>query len=157
MFLNQAALSSVNQNLGKAVACLTKGIELIESGRVKFIDGDAEVIPGIRAHLSADSHTFGSQWLEIETSGGPYIVAGDCVYWYANIERMWPPGYIQGNTWNLIEAYHDIRGVIGSELSRIVPGHDPLLFERHTSGIDGINQSAEICLASGDTSRVRVR
>ncbi len=128
---------------------------LIAGGRVTFIDGDAEIAPGIRARLAADSHTFGSQWLEIETADGPYIVAGDCVYWYSNIERMWPPGYVQGNAWNLIDAYRRMRAAIGGEFARIVPGHDPLLFERHRSWIDGINPTAELHLAARDASRVR--
>ncbi len=128
---------------------------LIAEGRVAFIEGDAAIAPGIRARLAADSHTFGSQWIEIETGGGPYVVAGDCVYWYANIERMWPPGYVQGNSWNLIAAYSRIRAALGGDLARIVPGHDPLLFERHRSWVDGLNPTAEVHLAAGEASRIR--
>ena len=126
---------------------------LIGAGRVDFIDGDVEIVPGIQARLAADSHTFGSQWLEIETASGPYVIAGDCVYWYANVERMWPPAYVQGNTWNLMEAYRRIRAAVGEDLDRIVPGHDPLLFERHKTWITGINPTAEIHLAAGTPSR----
>ena len=130
---------------------------LIAEARVDFIDGDVEIVPGIAARLAAESHTFGSQWLEIETASGPYVIAGDCVYWYANIERMWPPAYIQGNAWNLIEAYRRIRAAVGEDLARIVPGHDPELFERHKTWIEGINPTAEVHLAAGTASRVRGR
>ena len=126
---------------------------LIADGRVEFLDGDGEVLAGVFAHLARNSHTFGSQWLEVATRSGPYVVAGDCVYWYANVERMWPPAYIQGDAWNLIDCYRRIRATVGGELERIVPGHDPLLFERHPSWTVGINPTAEIHVARGDYSR----
>lgn len=126
---------------------------LIADGRVVFIDGDAEIAPGVVAHLAADSHTFGSQWIEVQTPDGPYVVAGDCVYWYVNVEKMWPPGYVQGNTWNLIETYRSIRALLDDDIDRIVPGHDPELFERHPSWVVGHNPVAEVHLAAGETSR----
>ncbi len=126
---------------------------LIADGRVAFLDGDAVIAPGVTCRLARDTHTFGSQWVEIETSDGPYVVAGDCVYWYANIERMWPPAYVQGNTWNLIETYRRLRALLGDDIGRIVPGHDPELFERHPSWVAGHHPVAEIHLAAGETTR----
>ena len=126
---------------------------LIAEGRVVFLDGDGEIAPGVTCRLARDSHTFGSQWVEIATRNGAYVVAGDCVYWYANIERMWPPGYVQGNTWNLIETYRRLRALLGDEVNRIVPGHDPELFVRHPSWMAGLNPVAEIHLAAGHASR----
>jgi hypothetical protein len=38
-----------------------------------------EIVPGIVGHLSRDGHTFGSQWISIQASGGPFVVAGDTV------------------------------------------------------------------------------
>ena len=49
------------------------------------------------AHLAKDSHTFGTQWFEVQTLNGTFAIAGDTVYWYSNVEQMWPPGYNQGN------------------------------------------------------------
>ncbi len=126
---------------------------LIAMGRVRFLDGDEEVAPGVICHIAPETHTFGSQWVEVRTHDGPYVVAGDCVYWYENVERMWPPGYVQGNTWNLIDVYRDIRAVLAERIDRIVPGHDPELFERHPSWIAGHNPVAELVLAAGETSR----
>jgi len=134
----------------------TRFARAIDAGRVVFLDGDAEIAPGISCRLAADTHTFGSQWVEIETRSGPHVVAGDCVYWYANVERMWPPGYVQGNTWNLLAAYERLRGVVGAHrLERIVPGHDMAIFERHRSWIAGMNPVAEVHLAQGEPSRAR--
>ena len=122
-------------------------------GRVVFLDGDAEIAPGIHCRLAADTHSFGSQWVEVGTSSGPYVIAGDCVYWYANIERMWPPGYIQGNTWNMMHTFEKLRMLVGAdELHRIVPGHDMEIFARHPAWTAGANPVAEIHLAAGEPS-----
>ena len=126
---------------------------LIGDGRVRFLDGDAEIAPGVIAHAAPDTHTFGSQWIEVQTPDGPYVVAGDCVYWYVNIERMWPPAYVQGNCWNLIALYRELRSLLDDDIDRIVPGHDPELFERHPSWTAGHNLVAEIRLAAGAASR----
>lgn len=91
--------------------------QAVKDGRVTLLDGDAEVAPGVFCRLAADTHTFGSQWVEVSTQQGPYVIAGDCVYWYANIERMWPPGYIQGNPWNLMAAYERLKAVVGPQQS----------------------------------------
>lgn len=125
----------------------------IGDGRVTFIDGDAEVSSGIWCRLAEDTHTFGSQWVEVATEDGPYVLAGDCVYWYSNLERMWPPGYLQGNAWNMLRAFERLRRVVDDRLDRIVPGHDMGVFARHKSWIAGLNPVAEIHLAAGSVSR----
>jgi N-acyl homoserine lactone hydrolase len=119
-------------------------------GRVTFLDGSLQVAPGISLHLASDTHTFGSQWLEIATPSGPYVLAGDCVVSYANLERMWPPGYHQGNAWNLIECYEQLKALVGPDrLERIVVGHDMEIFNRHASWVEGQNPVAEILLPPG--------
>ncbi len=128
--------------------------QAVKDGRVTLLDGDAEVAPGVFCRLAADTHTFGSQWVEVSTPQGPYVIAGDCVYWYANIERMWPPGYIQGNPWNLMAAYERLKAVVGpQQLERIVPGHDMQVFTRHRNWLSGLNPVAEVHLAEGESSR----
>ncbi len=127
--------------------------EAIAAGRVTLLDGDREVAPGITCRLASQSHTFGSQWVEIETSAGPHIAAGDCVYWYANLEKMWPPGYIQGNPWNVMKVLEKMTEIIGDKLPRVVPGHDMEVFARNVNWIAGLNPVAELHLASGEKSR----
>jgi N-acyl homoserine lactone hydrolase len=122
-------------------------------GRVMLIEGMHQVCPGMRLHLAADSHTFGSQWVEIVTPRGPYVLAGDAIASYANIERMWPPGYHQGNSWNLLACYRDVQNIVGqSQWRRIVPGHDMELFQRMPSWNAGCNPVAEVHLAEGQRS-----
>jgi len=126
----------------------------VSDGRAVLLDGDTEIAPGVHCRLAADTHTFGSQWVEVETRSGPYVIAGDCVYWYANIERMWPPGYVQGNTWNLVATYDKLKALVGADqLERIVPGHDMRVFTRHRNWLTGLNPVAEVHLAAGEASR----
>ena len=123
-------------------------------GRVAFVEGTHDVAPGVSLRLAADTHTFGSQWIEIQTPDGPLVLAGDSVVTYANLERMWPPGYHQGNAWRLIETYAHLKDLVGPDrVERIVVGHDMQVFDRHRSWTAGANPLAEIALAAGETTR----
>jgi len=145
--LGSWALSSINwDNFDEFDAA-------IASGRVTLLEGDREIAPGITCRLASQSHTFGSQWVEVNTSSGPHIVAGDCVYWYANIEKMWPPGYIQGNPWNVVKVLEKMSDVVGPHLPRVVPGHDMEVFKRNVNWMVGPNPVAELHLAPGEKSR----
>ncbi|MEH2472127.1 N-acyl homoserine lactone hydrolase [Nitrobacteraceae bacterium AZCC 2161] len=127
----------------------------VAAGRIEFVDGELEISPGIRCHLAPDNHTFGMQWVEIETPDGPYVIASDCVYWYLNIERMWPPSYVQGNSWNLMKTYRRLLDVVGADkIDRIIPGHDPEIFSRHPSWVSGLHPVAEVHLAGGEPTRM---
>ena len=122
----------------------------VQSGRVRFVDGDEEIHPGLVLHLEADAHCFGCQWIELRTPEGPYVLAGDNVVTYANLERMWPPGYHQGNAWNLVDCYRRILELVGDDaFHRISPGHDMSLFERVPSFVAGANPVAELRAGAG--------
>jgi N-acyl homoserine lactone hydrolase len=121
-------------------------------GRVEFLDGDFEVAPGVTCRLGRDTHTFGSQWVEVQTRHGSYAIAGDCCYTFYNLERMWPPGYTQGNTWNMIREFQKMKAVAGDELKRLVPGHDIELFTRYPSGKRDATAFIEVALADGHAS-----
>jgi glyoxylase-like metal-dependent hydrolase (beta-lactamase superfamily II) len=143
------ALSSMD------VAVLDRLGGALREGRVELLDGDALIAPGVHCRLAADTHTFGSQWVQVQTRSGPYVIAGDCVYWYANIERMWPPGYVQGNPWNLMATYERLRSLVGEgRLERVIPGHDMGIFSRHRHWLSGLNPVAEVHLAAGERSRL---
>ena len=125
----------------------------IAAGRVRFVEGDTEVAPGITLRLEAESHTFGSQWVEVATPDGAFVLAGDALASYPNIERMWPPGYHQGNGWNLLRGYNRLRAAVGEDrLHRIVPGHDMQVFQRNPSWVAGRNPVAEMHVAQGARS-----
>ena len=142
------AFSSLDENNFRALD------NAIEQGRVVFLDGDHQLCDGITCRLARDTHSFGIQWLEVQTSSGPFALAGDVCYSYFCAERMWPPGYLQGNPWNMIEEIERIRKVAGDDLARLLPGHDIEIFKRHRSGESHGVKVAELHLADNHKSLV---
>jgi glyoxylase-like metal-dependent hydrolase (beta-lactamase superfamily II) len=96
-------------------------------GRLRWVDGDVELVPGVSLHLVA-GHTPGSQVVRVETAQGPVVLAADASHFYANIEQDKP--YAIVHTLPLMfAAFERIRELAGPG-RLIVPGHDPLVIER---------------------------
>ena len=55
-------------------------------GRVVFIDGEKEIIPGISVH-KVGGHTAGMQIVTVQTQHGRAVVASDASHYYHNFER----------------------------------------------------------------------
>ena len=124
----------------------------IDAGRVKLLDGDYVLRDGVTCRLARDTHSFGIQWLEVATSAGNYALAGDVCYSYFCAERMWPPGYMQGNPWTMLDEIERIKRVAGDDLARMLPGHDMEIFSRFPSGMSHGVKVAELHLAAGHDS-----
>lgn len=101
---------------------------LVDSGRVELLSGDAEVVPGITAHL-VGGHTAGTQVLRVHTQEGPIVLASDASHFYANFEEDRPYGAVHQLD-RMYEAFDTLRELAG-ERGVIVPGHDPRVLERH--------------------------
>lgn len=123
-------------------------------GRVILLDGDFVLRDGVTLRLARDTHSFGIQWLEVQTVAGAFALAGDICYSYYGVERMWPPGYLQGNAWNILREMLRIKAVAGDDLARLLPGHDMEIFTRHPSGESHGVRVAELYLASGHASLI---
>jgi glyoxylase-like metal-dependent hydrolase (beta-lactamase superfamily II) len=128
--------------------------KLEADGRLSFVEDGDELAPGIVGHLSPGGHTFGVQWLEVDSPGGPIVVASDTVMWYSNVEEMWPSGYTNGDTYQMLLTYGEIAEFVGDDLDRVIPGHDMRIFERHPSKKIGANEVAEVRIAPWDSSRI---
>lgn len=110
-------------------------VTLNYDGRVKFSDGDAEVVPGVWVH-TASGHTAGMQIVSVATAAGRAVLTSDASHYYANIE--------EGNSFNtfvdlagVYRGYDRIRELAASP-DLIVPGHDPLVLQRLKPVADGI-------------------
>ncbi len=69
--------------------------------RVILIEGDEEIVPGVKCILFKNSHTPGSQAVYVDTPGGTSILLGDIARnVYLNIEKQIPPG-----------LYYDLRSM----------------------------------------------
>ena len=98
-------------------------------GKLRLIDGDdIEVLPGIRAHTGG-RHTFASQYILVETDP-PFVLASDNCYLYRNLETRSPiPTFEPEDAAANVAALERMISLAGAA-ERVIPGHDPLLFER---------------------------
>jgi glyoxylase-like metal-dependent hydrolase (beta-lactamase superfamily II) len=110
-------------------------IRLNYAGRVKFVDGAAEIVPGVAVE-KVGGHTAGMQIVTVATDRGQAVVASDASHYYKNFEERIP-----------FNTLHDFPGVyhafqrlydLASAPELILPGHDPLVLERLKKIGDGI-------------------
>lgn len=116
------------------VAAMLKGIN--DAGRMSLVDGDnQEIMPGVRVYIGG-KHTYQSQYVGVATRSGTVIVASDNAYLYENLERRLPIAQTLNPQSNL-EAQARML-ILAASLNRIVPGHDPTVFERFPKLKDGV-------------------
>ena len=149
---------------GVSIDDLAGLLHLAGEGRLRLVDGHCEnVFPGVSLVPDFDTHTYGHQHVVIRNeSSGVWVVPGDVMYLYANIEgiggdgRYVPIGLAMGSQENCLMSLDGLRQVTGGQTSRILPGHEKLLWERHASRQygDGLHV-AEICLRPGEASQLR--
>ena len=105
-------------------------------GRLRFVNGDdLEILPGIRCYTGG-RHTQASQYVGVRTGGGTAVITSDNMYLYENLEKGAPIAQTLDAASNL-QAQARIRS-LASDPSLIVPGHDPLVFDRYPRIADGI-------------------
>ena len=109
-------------------------------GRLRFVNGDdQEVLPGIRAYIGG-KHTHQSQYVSVQIEGGTAVFASDNIYLYENLEKHAPIAQtVDGDAGvaSNLRAQDRIR-TLASDPRLIVPGHEPLVFEKFPSVGDGI-------------------
>jgi len=104
-------------------------LQLNIDGRLHLIDGDnVEIFPGIHAYTGA-RHTYASQYLCVQ--GTPsYVLASDNAYFYRNMSEHLASATFSDadHAANIANQVRMIR--LAGAIDRVVPGHDPLQFER---------------------------
>lgn len=94
--------------------------------RVRFIDGDDEIAPGITVHL-LPGHAHGQMGCQVNTKRGRVFVASDVAHFYDNIFKRNPFSILQH-----IPEYcdsHDRLVRMAESPDHIIPGHDPLVMQ----------------------------
>lgn len=109
-------------------------VRLNEAGRVVMVDGDQEILPGIKVYIGG-KHTFESQYASVKTRGGTMVIASDNVYLYENLDKHRPIGATLDAQSNL--AAQDRMRQIASDVKLIIPGHDPEVFGRFPRAASG--------------------
>jgi glyoxylase-like metal-dependent hydrolase (beta-lactamase superfamily II) len=104
-------------------------VQLNISGRLRLVDGDnVEILPGIRTYTGA-RHTFASQYIRVEADP-PFVLASDNCYLYRNLaEHKASATFSEADQSANIQNQSRMTELAGSP-DRVVPGHDPLQFER---------------------------
>jgi glyoxylase-like metal-dependent hydrolase (beta-lactamase superfamily II) len=136
-----SSVQANNKDLIFGVGNIAEIVRLNYEGRVKIVDGDQEIAPGLLLILIG-GHTPGCQAVVVEMSQGRAVLCSDACPLYRNMEENIPSGL---NT-NLVEAYYaldKLRKLASSE-ELVIPGHDPLLMKKFpvvTNGIIKIGES----------------
>jgi glyoxylase-like metal-dependent hydrolase (beta-lactamase superfamily II) len=97
-------------------------------GRLQLVDGDdKEITAGIKVHTGG-RHTFASQYVTVRTPRGTVVLASDNMYLYENLDRAVPIAQTLDPAANLRAQKRML--TLASAPSLVIPGHDPLVFER---------------------------
>jgi len=106
---------------------LMQVVPLNYANRLRIIDGDHEVLPGIRVHR-VGGHTAGLQIVTVQTARGTAVLTSDASHFYHNVETRNPTQIIT-NLPEMLEGFETIHALAGKE-KLIVAGHDPLVADR---------------------------
>jgi len=106
---------------------LAELVRLNYANRVRIIQGDREVLPGLRVHRIG-GHTAGLQIVSVETAKGPVVLTSDASHFYRNVERFQPVQIITSLP-EMLAGFETIQALAGSR-DRIVAGHDPEVSQR---------------------------
>jgi glyoxylase-like metal-dependent hydrolase (beta-lactamase superfamily II) len=99
-------------------------------GRVHWLEGDSELVPGVTLHL-VGGHTPGSQVVRVQTADGPVVLAADASHFYANYLHRAP--YAIAHTLPLMYDAFGRMAELAAPGDVVVPGHDPQVMERYPS------------------------
>jgi glyoxylase-like metal-dependent hydrolase (beta-lactamase superfamily II) len=127
-------------------------------GKANIVDGDLEILPGVKIHAAHRAHTAGSQLLEVPTSVGKLMFGSDAYSSWEAI-RDWEVANIQQtDSVQQFLAYEKCYKVTGG-YQNCVSAHEPLsysdkypLTKNAWVGMNG-GRLAEIALAPGEKSR----
>ncbi|GAC1608888.1 MAG: N-acyl homoserine lactonase family protein [Mycobacteriales bacterium] len=133
-----------------------------KEGRLTLLDGDAQVLPGIRVVSSHDTHTLGSQYVVIDQpTSDCFVLSGDNVTTYENLEgqdgngEFIPIGLASGSITKCLLTMEEMFQLVRGDIPKILPFHENKLWDRYPSRQfdDGLHL-AEIFLRDGERSRL---
>jgi glyoxylase-like metal-dependent hydrolase (beta-lactamase superfamily II) len=109
------------------VGALAGLVTLNYANRVRMLDGERQVMPGINVHR-VGGHTAGLQIVTVATARGTVVLTSDASHFYRNVETRQPVQIIT-NLPEMLEAFETIHTLAGPQ-KLIVAGHDPQVAER---------------------------
>ena len=109
--------------------------EQAASGRLRLIDGDFTVVPGVTLH-PLGGHTQGLQVVRVSTAAGHVVLASDASHFYENIGSDRPYSIVD-HLPSMYRAFDRIRELADAE-ELIIPGHDPAVLKRFPAAAPGL-------------------
>ncbi|MBI3455768.1 MAG: N-acyl homoserine lactonase family protein [Candidatus Rokubacteria bacterium] len=106
---------------------LARLVTLNYADRLRIIEGDRQVFPGLRVHR-VGGHTAGLQVVTVQTERGTVVLASDASHFYRNVESRQPVQIITSLP-EMLAAFETIHALAGRE-QLIVAGHDPEVADR---------------------------
>ncbi|AJC82262.1 MULTISPECIES: N-acyl homoserine lactonase family protein [Rhizobium] len=102
-------------------------VRLVFQSRVRFHDGDGEIVPGCRVHL-VGGHSKGLQVVTVATGGALLVIASDALHFqhYLENDGAFP---LFADYLEVIEGYNKLRVLAGAN-GLIIPGHDPEVLQK---------------------------
>lgn len=113
-------------------------VRLNFDGRLRFVDGDATLAPGITLHR-VGGHAPGLQVVRVDTGDGVVVLASDATHYYENFEAD-RPFAVADSVSGMYSAFDRLYELADSPRD-IVPGHDPLVLQRYPAvspDLDGV-------------------
>ena len=127
-------------------------------GKAVIVDGEMEVLPGVKIHPAFRAHTAGSQLLEVPTSIGKLVFGSDAYSSWEGIRDWNIANPQQTDTVQQFLAYEQCYKITGG-YQNCVCAHEPLSYtegypitKNSWVGMNG-GRLAEIALAPGEKSR----
>jgi len=132
------------------------------AGKAVIVDGEMDVLPGIKIHPAHHAHTAGSQLLEVRTgSSVGTLVFGSDVYssWQGIRDWMMANPQSSADTAQQFLAYEKCYKLTNNNMGNCIAAHEPTSYTKDypitSNSWVGINGSrmAEITLAPGESSK----
>lgn len=111
-------------------------VRKVYADRVRFHDGDRDLMPGISLH-HIGGHCAGLQAVRIRTAKGWLVLASDAVHFYENSRKRRPFPIVQ-DVAAMLEGYDRVRELADGD-DMVIPGHDPAVMQLFPPlpGLDG--------------------
>jgi len=106
---------------------LARLVTLTYAGRVRILDGDREVLPGLRVHRLG-GHTAGLQIVTVDTPRGRVVLTSDASHFYRNVETGQPVQIVTSLP-DMLRGFETIRALASAD-GLVVAGHDPAVADR---------------------------
>jgi len=91
---------------------------------LELLEGDAEITEGVRTVVTS-GHSPGSQAVLVDTSGGLYVIAGDTITHYLNMDVPEGASFWPGPLYVGLREYYESLDRLRDLGGTILPGHDP--------------------------------